>query len=116
MSLGHIPEECEYCHSLGCYHDRPLYACFVTVAHASFNGSIAPYSDINLYVTDSNLHLHHSIAWGRASLIDNSNSSSELIEAKRRAIEQGWLRSANASLISISTGTANGDALDRIKK
>ena len=43
------------------------------------------------------------------------NPSAQLVEAKRRAIEQGWLRSANASLISISTDTASGDALDRIR-
>jgi len=141
--FSHKPASCPYCDYLGDYGVVKLFFCTIpsdSVRHslAYMDSYLIQYSDGRLYMTEVDGRLN-VIAHALASEIDEMDSpvglveakrlalrkgwlvdsfinpSAQLVEAKRRAIEQGWLRSANASLISISTDTASGDALDRIR-
>ena len=111
MSFWHNTNNCEFCHALGSNQGRFLYACALLVPHG-----ISPAYDeqyITLYVADAGGGI---LEYDFAAHVDSFASSAQIVEAKRRAIDRGWVQaqSANNSNIQCDVNIAIGDALERL--
>jgi len=112
MSHRHNSANCLACRSLGLNRGRSLYACTQRVPLETYPAYDE--QDITLYVANSAGAI---LEYDSAARVDSFVSSAQLVEAKRRAIEQGWLRSrsANTSSTQYNVNIENGDALERLK-
>ena len=111
MSFWHNTDTCEFCHALGSNQGRFLYACTRLVSPRAFP---ADGHYVTLYVADAGGDI---LDYDFAAHVDSFARSAQLVEAKRRAIEQCWVQaqSANNSNTQYAVNIEIGDALDRIR-
>ena len=112
MSFRHNTNNCEFCRTLGSNQGRFLYACTRLVPPGTFPAYDGHY--VTLYVADAGGGI---LDYVFAAHVDSFAGSAQLVEAKRRAIEQCWVQaqSANNSNTQYAVNIEIGDALDRIR-
>ena len=110
MSFRHNTNNCEFCHALGSNQGRFLYACTRLVTPRAFP---ADGHYVTLYVADAGGGI---LDYVFAAHVDSFAGSAQLVEAKRRAIEQWWVQaqSANNSNTQYAVNIEIGDALERL--
>jgi len=100
--VDHVPANCTHCCYLGNYRLYRLYIC--TAESQAINPTT--YSDGMLYATRHGELRQRSLA----SVVNAEHSPTVLVEAKRRAINDGYLK-----LDAVIESDGDGDALERIR-